>query len=187
MSPEELAKLKEQIREQIQQATGFTLFGAFQARQNSLVSAEKVWAAAILVLLGVSAGVTSWIAYEAQSYTAGNLAFWVKLSLTIPLGFAITFCAVRYRRERRLEEEYAFKSSISVSLNPYRDLILSILEKDGNADQAKYTEFVIESVRGVFTPPTDEVFDAHKKEKGMTQKTFKQVAEVIGAGIKAAK
>jgi hypothetical protein len=183
----ELAKLRDQIRNQLQQATGFTLFGAFQARQNALVTAKKIWVGAIIVLLVVSAGVTIWIAYEAQSYTAGSLAFWVKLSITIPLGFAISFCAVQYGRERRLEEEYAFKSSISVSLNPYRDLVLSILEKNGNLDQGKYTEFVIESVKNVFTPPTERVFDAQKKDTGLTQKTFKQVAEVIGAGIKAAK
>ena len=120
---EELAGLKDQVREQIQQATGFTLFGAFQSRQNQIVSAKTFWAWAIAVLLLLSAGVTVFIAYEAGSYTVTSLAFWVKLSITIPLGFAITFCAVQYGRERRLEEEYAFKASISVSLNPYRCLL----------------------------------------------------------------
>jgi len=32
---DQLEKLKDQIREQIQQATGFQLFGAFQSRQNA--------------------------------------------------------------------------------------------------------------------------------------------------------
>jgi hypothetical protein len=45
----------------------------------------------------------AWIAYEAQSYSVTNLAFLVKLSLTIPLAFAITFSTVQYSRERRLE------------------------------------------------------------------------------------
>ena len=107
--------------------------------------------------------------------------------MTIPLGFAITFCAVQYGRERRLEEEYAFKASISVSLNPYRDLVLSILSKDGSVDQGKYTEFVIDSVKNVFTSPTEKVFEGQKKESAVTSKAFKQAAEVIGAGIKAAK
>lgn len=182
----DLAKLKDQIREQIQQATGFQLFGAFQARQNEIAKSKNIWVYAIAALVAISAGVTIWIAHEAQFYSANNFAFWVKLSLTVPLGFAITFCTVQYGRERRLEEEYAFKSSISVSLNPYRDLVHSILEKDGQVDQSKYTEFVISSVTNVFTPPTDKVFDSEKKS-GFTQKTFKQTAEIIGTAVKAAK
>ncbi len=183
---QELAQLKEQIRQQIQQATGFTLFGAFQARQNEIAKAKKFWVWAIAVLVLVSVGVTFWIAYEARYYGVRDLAFWVKLSLTVPLGFAITFCTLQYGRERRLEEEYAFKSSISVSLNPYRDLVYSILEKDGKVDHSKYTEFVIDSVTNVFTPPTDKVFDTNKKV-GLTEKTFKQTAEIIGTAVKAAK
>jgi hypothetical protein len=182
----ELAKLKDQIREQIQQATGFQLFGAFQARQNEIAKSKNIWVYAIGSLVLISAGVTIWIAHEAQFYSVNNFAFWVKLSLTVPLAFAITFCTVQYGRERRLEEEYAFKSSVSVSLNPYRDLVHSILEKDGQVDQSKYTDFVIGSVTNVFTPPTDKVFDAEKKS-GFTQKTFKQTAEIIGAAVKAAK
>jgi hypothetical protein len=114
----ELAKLKDQIREQIQQATGFQLFGAFQARQNEIARAKNIWVYAIAILVAISAGVTIWIAHEAQFYSSNNFAFWVKLSLTVPLGFAITFCTVQYGRERRLEEEYAFKSSISVFTQP---------------------------------------------------------------------
>lgn len=182
----DLATLKEQIKEQIQQATGFQLFGAFQSRQNQIAGSKNLWVYAIATLVAISAGVTIWIAHEAQYYSVNNLAFWVKLSLTIPLGYALTFCTLQYSRERRLEEEYAFKSSVSVSLNPYRDLIRSILEKDGAADQSKYADFVIDSVKNVFTPPTDKVFDAAKKP-GITEKTLKQTAEIIGTAVKAAK
>jgi len=183
----ELSKLKDQVREQIQQATGFTLFGAFQSRQNQIAKSKNFWVYAIAVLVIVSAAVTVWIAHEAQYYKASDFAFWIKLSLTVPLGFALTFCTVQYSRERRLEEEYAFKSSISVSLNPYRDLIHSMLAKDEDADQTKYTEFVIDSVRNVFTPPTDKVFDGEKKLGGLTGKTLEQAAEIIGTAVKAAK
>jgi chromosome segregation ATPase len=182
---DELAKLKDQIREQIQQATGFQLFGAFQSRQNEIAKSKNRWVWAIAALVVISAGVTIWIAHEAQYYSVNSFAFWVKLSLTVPLGFALTFCTVQYSRERRLEEEYAFKSSISVSLNPYRELIQSVVEK-GGADLSKYTDFMIDSVRNVFTPPTDKVFD-HEKKSGLTEKTLKQTAEIIGSAVKAAK
>lgn len=182
----ELAELKDQIKAQIEQATGFQLFGAFQARQNMIARSKNQWVGAILGLVLVSAGVTVWIAREAQYYRADSLAFWVKLSLTLPLGYAIGFCTVQYNKERRLEEEYAFKSSISVSLTPYRDLIHSILKEDGTEDQTKYSDFVIDSVRNVFTPPTDKVFDTEHKS-GVTKKMLKDVAEIAGAFANKAK
>jgi hypothetical protein len=183
---EELAKLKEEVRAQIEQATGFALFGAFQARQNEVVGSKRFWARAITALVALSIIVTIWIAYEAKFYSAHDFAFWIKLSLTIPIGYAIAFCTVQYGRERRLEEEYAFKASISVSLNPYRDLVHSILQNDGVVDQAKYADFVIESVKGVFTSPTDKVFEGEKKE-GMTYKALKQAMELAGIVAKSAK
>jgi hypothetical protein len=183
----ELDDLKGQVKAQIQQATGFTLFGAFQSRQNQVAQAKRVWAYVIGGLVLISVAITSWIAYEAQLYTTHSLAFYVKLSLTVPLAFAITFCAVQYSRERRLEEEYAFKASISVSLNPYKDLVQAIIKEDEHAELGKYTEFVIDSVKNVFTSPTDKVFDAEKKSSGVSEKVFKQVAEIIGTGVKAAK
>lgn len=183
---EQLGKLEGQIREQIQQATGFTLFGAFQARQNEVVRSRNRWSYAILVLAAIAGGVTIWIAHEAQTYKVTDVALWIKLSLTIPLAYLITFCTVQYSRERRLEEEYAFKSAISVSLNPYRDLIHSMLEKDGTLEQTKYTQFVIDSVTNVFTPPTDKVFEG-EKHQGLPKKALKDVAEVVGTIAKAAK
>jgi chromosome segregation ATPase len=183
---DELTVLKEEVKAQIQQATGFALFGAFQSRQNQIVGSKKIWAIAIAVLVGVSIVVTSLIAYEAKFYNAHDFAFWIKLSLTIPLGYAIAFCTLQYSRERRLEEEYAFKASISVSLTPYRELVHSILEKDGTIDQSKYTDFVIDSVKNVFTSPTDRVFEGDKKE-GVSFKVLKQTAEVLGTAVKATK
>jgi hypothetical protein len=65
-------------------------------------------------------------------------------------------------------------------------LVHSILEKDGVVDQAKYSDFVIDSVKNVFTTPTERVFDGDKKT-GLTQKTFEQTAKIIGTAVKAAK
>jgi hypothetical protein len=182
----ELERLKEQVREQIQQATGFTLFGAFQARQNQIAQSKRFWVYSIATLVLISAGVTAWIAYEAQSYSVHSFAFWVKLSLTIPVGFALTFCTVQYSRERRLEEEYAFKSSISVSLNPYRDLVHSILEKDEDVDKNKYTDFVIDSVSRVFSSPMERIFGS-EHGPDLTKKALKDAAELLGTAVKATK
>jgi hypothetical protein len=61
-----------------------------------------------------------------------------------------------------------------------------MLDKDGTIYQPRYTQFVIDSVTNVFTPPTDKVFETEKKP-GLTAKTLKQAADIIGTAVKAAK
>lgn len=106
--------------------------------------------------------------------------------MNLPLGFLITFCTIQYNRERRLEEEYAFKASISISLTPYRELIYSILEKEGAIKDGTYTGFVVESVKNIFTSPTEKIFDHSKGIHGIQEKALKSAAELIGIVAKAA-
>ena len=112
-----LKELEGQIKEQIQKATGHSLFHSFQTRQDSLSGSKVHWIYALVALIFATLGLTI---YVINTTTDINAAFFLKLSMSIPLIFAITFCTVQYSRERRLEEEYAFKSNISISLIPYQ-------------------------------------------------------------------
>jgi hypothetical protein len=183
----ELATLKESVQEQVTQATGLGQFGAFQSRMNTISAGKYWWAMAVGGLVLIVITLTYFIALHAQQGDLHSAAFWIKLSMNVPLGFLISFCTIQYSRERRLEEEYAFKASISVSLNPYRDLIYSILERDGTLADGTYTKFVVDSVRNVFTSPTEKIFDSPKKFEGVSEKSLKATAELIGTAVKAAK
>jgi hypothetical protein len=186
-SIKELNELKERVKEQVAQATGLGQFGAFQSRQNTISAGKYWWVVAIGGLVLTVVLLTFFIALHAQQGDLHSAAFWIKLSMNVPLGFLITFCTLQYSRERRLEEEYAFKASISVSLTPYRDMIYSMLEKDGKLADGTYTSFVIDAVRNVFTSPTEKIFDSPKKIDGVSEKSLKATAELIGTVVKAAK
>jgi hypothetical protein len=183
----ELALMKESVKEQIAQATGLGQFGAFQSRQNKISEGKSYWVGAIAILVFIVVCLTYYIARSAGQGDLHSAAFWIKLSMNVPLGFLISFCTLQYSRERRLEEEYAFKASISVSLNPYRELIFSILEKDSAVADGTYTSFVVDSVRNVFTSPTEKIFDSRKRFEGVSEKSLKATAELIGTAVKAAK
>jgi hypothetical protein len=184
---DELKALKESVKEQLAQATGLGQFGAFQSRQNKVASGKYFWVGAVITLAIAVVVLTGYIAAHAGQGDLHSAAFWIKISMNIPLGFLITFCSIQYNRERRLEEEYAFKASISVSLTPYRELIYSILEKEGNLKDGTYTSFVIDAVRNVFSSPTERIFDPQKSLHGIPEKALKNAAEIIGTAVKAAK
>jgi hypothetical protein len=182
----ELANLKESVKEQLEQATSFGQFGAFQSRQNTISRGKYLWVMSIGILVACVITLTYYIALQAQQGDLHSAAFWIKLSMNLPLGFLITFCTIQYNRERRLEEEYAFKASVSVSLTPYRELIYSILEKDSVLKDGSYTSFVVDSVKNIFTSPTEKIFDSSKSIEGIPQKALKEAAELLGIAVKAA-
>jgi len=114
--------------------------------------------------------------------------FFLKLSISVPIVYAIHFCSGEYSKERELEEEYAFKRNISIFLEPYRELVEKMIDKGNPSEAAKYSDFVIASIEKVLTSPTqhslgitegkgatDEVVDA---SKGLT-KIIGSVNELI--------
>ena len=100
---------------------------------------------------------------------------------------AIAFCNLQYSRERKLEEEYAFKSSVSISLEPYQKLVAALVDKGNPTELSKYTEFIIQSVNRVFTSPTGPVFEGIPSEKNYAEKIIKAMGDVIEPVVKGLK
>ena len=179
---DELAELEGRIRTSIERATGYTLFHSFQKRQQDLQRSKLWWIGGLLVCIGVSVCLSWFFIHSLGGMHEVNALFFMKLSISLPLIFAITFCSVQYSKERRLEEEYAFKSNISISLEPYQKLVSGLIDEDNSEEKAKYTAFIIASINKVFTSPTGLVFDTEEKD-GTTAnnllKTAGNVAETL--------
>ena len=173
---EKLSGLENLIKDQIERATGFSLFQSFQKRQESIAGSKMFWVWALSAVVAVSLGITYYVIHTTTTF---DNVFYMKLSFSLPLIFAITFCVVQYSRERRLEEEYAFRANISISLNPYQELVSKLIDKSVPGEREKFTGFLIESVNKVFTSPTDKVFDSPHKDSGQTDKALKQVTSMV--------
>jgi len=135
----QLDELEGRIRDAIERATGFTLFHSFQKRQLDIAKAKDFWAWALLASVLISLTASGVFIYSLRYVQVYNAAFYLKLSISLPLIYAIAFCNVQYARERRLEEEYAFKSNISISLDPYQKLVGNLVDKSKPEELSKYT------------------------------------------------
>lgn len=171
-----LQELENQIKDQLQKATGHSLFHSFQKRKETLVVSKWIWSGALLLLLCCAALWSYWLSSNTAQL---DTAFYLRLSLSLPLIFAITFCATQYSHERKLEEEYAFKSNISISLIPYKELVEKIISTEKPEEKEKYASFIIESINNVFTSPTGKVFDHKENQKGLSDKALKQLISII--------
>lgn len=176
----QLGELEDQIKNQIQKATGFSLFHSFQTRQEQLARSKRFWIGAIIALVIASIGVSIFVMTTTDTF---DVAFYLKLSMSLPLIYFITFCTVPYGRERKLEEEYAFKSNISISLVPYKELVEGLINDKQAGEREKFTAFIIDSVTKVFTSPTDSVFDTDKRSSD-PKDILGQIEKAVGAIVK---
>jgi hypothetical protein len=178
---ENLQKLEQQIKTQLEKATGYSLFHSFQTRQGLMVKSKNFWLCVLTVLLVLALLLGWWLVRTMDGKTIGDLgvAFYLKLSLTIPMLFAISFSTIQYSRERRLEEEYAFKSNISISLIPYQDLVEKLVDKSDAEQRKEYASFIISTINKIFTSPTDEIFKDKKSRSGMIdEKSVKLISQI---------
>ena len=177
---EELVKnlhlLEDQIKVQIEKATGYSLFHSFQKRQYELAGSKTFWIRALAGLVVASLGVSIFVITTTTNF---DVAFFGKLSMTIPLIYAIFFCTVQYGRERKLEEEYAFKSNISISLVPYQELVEKLVNDQQVGEREKFTAFIIDAITKVYTSPTDKTFDPEHKPKESSTDVLKQLEKVL--------
>jgi hypothetical protein len=171
-----LKELENQIKKQIEKATGYSLFHSFQTRQEALKKSKRYWAVALAFMVLVSIGLSMYVIHSTNVVDA---AFLLKLSISLPLIYAITFCTIQYSRERKLEEEYAFKSNISISLVPYQELVEKLVAKEQQEERQKYAAFMIDSITKVFTSPTDKVFDHGEKQQRLDGKTMKHLSSIL--------
>lgn len=150
--------LQKEIKEHLTKAIGVSLFSAFDKRRGNLNIGKWLWSAVLLLSVSVGIGLTIWIAYELKGDP--TTAWYIKLSALVPIAFLVGFSAKQYSNERRAEEEYAFKSAVSISLEPYRDLLFRIRSENPEID----TAFIEELIYEIFDNPVKRIYSGKPSE-----------------------
>lgn len=152
-------KNKEQtieIAKQLRLATGRSLFFSFHKRKKDLENNQWIWLGVLGLSIFVLILFSCWMVHNLGQIdwksTDGITKILFKFLLPLPLVYVIAFVTDRYAKERRLVEEYAFKSTISLSLKPYFDLV------SGKEITETEREFLINSIENIFKTPTDKVY-----------------------------
>lgn len=151
--------LTEEIKEQLQKATGVSLFHMFQQRKMALEKNQGWWLGGVIASIIALVCFSWWIISSLQSVPQNGNIDWFKdaifkFTLSTPVIYLLYFLTDRYTKLRRLIEEYAFKSAISLALTPYFDLVKGL--DDGTQEKDK--DFLIAVIGNIFKTPTDKVF-----------------------------
>ncbi len=148
--------LQKEIEQQLELATGEGLFYSFNKRKKDLEKNQWIWLGVLGLSIAILILFSSWMVSE-----LGKIEWqgtdWItkilfKFLLPLPILYLVAFVTDRYTKERRLLEEYAFKSTISLALKPYFDMVVN---KNITTEER---EFLIKSIEKIFTTPTDKVY-----------------------------
>lgn len=165
--------LQVSIDEQLQKATGATLFHAFQTRRKQITAAKWIWAVISVLSLMLT---VAWSIFLAQSAVSLDTVFFVRLAGTIPVLALVVFCLSQYGRERRAEEDYAFKSALSLSLVPYRDLVDGLEAAGADTEHAK---FLVKTIGQIYEAPRLAREASAKGSDKSVLKTVELVSDLV--------
>lgn len=169
--------MQKSIQELLKKAIAGSLFEAFEERKNALQEPLKKWLKALGWLIAGAMIIAGLIYLDLKSSNVNIALLMLKISMLAPIAYAIYFVTKRYTQERQLTEEYAFKSTVSLSMNAFNDL-LKKYQNDGISE--KQLELMINTIDNLFKSPTDKVFkkDTTKEEKELIGKFMDSIKDI---------
>ncbi len=163
----------------ISSAVGGALGKTFGERKTELNKSETFWKKATFVAIIFLFGAASLVYYELSIGLGETTVVMSKIVLLIPASAAVWFTASNYNRERKLLEEYAFKSSISLSLDSYRKVLN---EESSNVEKDKISEFLINSMEKIYSSPLENISkhsSGDKIEVSLNEKMINYIQEFV--------
>jgi hypothetical protein len=159
-SEQRLIKTKEDIdfieskREDIMRLTGYAADGAlgykFDARQSIISSNLNIWKWGVPAVTLIS---IAWVVIVFTCISAHFENYWLNLIVnifkTFPVFILMGFVFKQYNKERNLQEEYAFKAAVAMTITAYSDML-----KDQDSDKnVTRQEMLIKAINEVYNSP----------------------------------
>ena len=172
---EEMLAKKDEINRLLGQANDGSLGAKFHERQKKIQKYSYI----LIVLIIIALGATSyWTFHVFQTYTAQDwMSFVMNMIRTFPAWFLVWWLIGRYTNERKLQEEYAFKAAVEMSMRNHSEL-LNDNDKGNQEERATRQIMLQRALENIYKNP-------NSKEKGLTissksiNDSLKQLIEII--------
>lgn len=160
--------------ERIMTLVGFaadgTLGGVFNNRKKELQWSVGLWIGLSLASVALA---VYWVLYvfqktPSQDHNGVNwLILLANVVRTSPMFVLVYFCLSQYTKERNIQEEYAFKSAVSMTVTAYADMI-------GTGEVNERVKMLMDTIQRIYVPP---VLGKPIKPVSIRSKHFAQAAK----------
>ncbi|TSA45738.1 hypothetical protein D4R51_01360 [bacterium] len=137
-----------------------SLWKIFEERKREVERAKDHWfywfvaniillfAIAVLIFIGLVTGIGL------------AVSSWLEFGVALPLAYSAVFFHVQHSKAREYLEEYSFKTLVARSLETSRRMLKDDMAGKDVSEQKKYLDFVIGSLKDLYTPPR-EIISKH--------------------------
>ena len=129
------------------------LSGVFEERGREIEKSKAMWLNLFLLNILLLFGAALFIFFQiivGISFAAASL---LQFAITLPLIYSAIFFHAQHNKAREYVEEYSFKSLVARSLTAYRNFLKAEVGRGNPEEQKKYLDFLITSVKDLYTPP----------------------------------
>jgi hypothetical protein len=159
-----------------------SLGSKFEDRQNKISTGLKFWRWAVPIATAFS---LLWVIIVFTCLAVHTDNVWINLLInlvkTTPVFILLGFVFKQYNKERNLQEEYAFKSSVAMTLTAYSDM----LSKADTQDNESRQQMLLKSIELVYNQPhiypekTNRIFSFNTKDLNETVTTLTEALKNI--------
>lgn len=171
----------------IRKLTGYAADGAlgskFDERRTLLQKDLKFWITAVVVtsILSLIWVVTVFTVLKSDMDDKW-LTLIVNLAKTAPAWFLLGFVVNHYNRERAIQEEYAFKSAVAMTLTAYSEM----LENADGVDNDSRQKMLCKAIEQLYTQPKIHV-DRNDRVYAFSTKSLTESVKELTEVVRAAK
>ncbi len=177
----------ESKKEEIVRLTGMAADGAlgskFNDRQSQLSKTLTYWR---LAVPGVTVLACIWgiVVFTCLHTELGNdwIELAVNLAKTSPAFILLGFVFKQYSKERNIQEEYAFKSSVAMTLTAYSSMLEN---KDEELNKSRQ-DMLLKSIEQIYTQPKIHAESISRKEL-IDFNNLKDAVQILGDSVKGLK
>jgi hypothetical protein len=172
---EEILAKEAEINRLLGQANDGSLGAKFHERQEKIqeYSSKFMW-----LVIAALVATSSWTFCVFKTYTVQDwMTFGMNMIRTSPAWFLVWWLIGRYTNERKLQEEYAFKAAVAMSMRNHSELLND--SDKGNQDERATRQIMLQrALENIYKNP-------NSKEKGLTissksiNDSLKQIIEII--------
>ncbi len=171
-----VTSLREEITKQLGIITGGTLAHSFEKQKKDLVLSSRIWA----VIFFIVAVIVTIVAYFSikeiiNSHLSNPVSAVLRVSILLPLTYAMILFAGAFRRSRELEEEYSFKTAVAFSIAAYQKILTEL--KELSTDE-KVSQFLTSSIGIIYTPPKKRYWELRNRDASIVDQILKTLQEL---------
>lgn len=161
----DVSDLKETASNLVKGQAGASIGKEFEERKEELRKSLRLWAIGSIVSIAILIISSFYMYYNIVNGQIEGVTAASSLTLILPISVAVWFTVSNYNKQKRLMNEYEFKSNVALSLMGFREVLKEDVPEE---EQVKVGDFVSRTMERIYEDPYQNIGNQDAEENPVT-------------------